>query len=400
MSDPIEQTSAPDDARRDPANPIVTVGQPRSGAVDTAATDVSVKRDWLTLLGKIASFAVALFLFVLAIQLMKDGAKALAPSLEDSPLFSNGISTLGAGWLGAYIVLSGSPIAAVALSLYVGGALTKLQTFTMLSGSRLGASFVVLLVGFLYAMRNRGRNRGESIGMGVLALSLTAIVYVPGMFVGYGILKSGVLDGIHLSASDDVLSLIDYIWGPALDLLTKLPGWTLLPLGLGMILISFRFLDRVLPQLDGERHGGKRLEWLKRPWPMFALGCLVATLTLSVSVALTVLVPLASRGYIKREESIPYIMGANITTLADTLVAAMVLGNAVAVHIVLAEAIAVSLVSLVFLAFLFGPMKRWIMALDEWVVSTNRRLWLFVAILFVLPAIFLTSGIWIGPIAH
>jgi hypothetical protein len=93
-------------------------------------------------------------------------------------------------------------------------------------------------------------------------------------------------------------------------------------------------------------------------------------------------------------------MGANITTLADTLVAAMVLGNAVAVHIVLAEAIGVSLVSLVFLAFLFGPMKRSIMALDEWVVSTNRRLWLFVAILFILPAIFLTSGIWIGPIAH
>ena len=400
MSDPTEQTSATDDAPRDPAIPVVTVEQPPSDTVGAAASDAAAKRDWLALLGKIASFAVALFLFVLAIQLMKEGAKALAPSLEDSPLFSNGISTLGAGWLGAYIVLSGSPIAAVALSLFVGGALTQLQTFTMLSGSRLGASFVVLLVGFLYAMRNRGHNRGESIGMGVLALSLTAIVYVPGMLLGYGILKSGVLDGVHLSASDDVLSLIDYIWGPALDLLTKLPGWTLLPLGLAMILISFRFLDRVLPQLDGERHGGKRLEWLKRPWPMFALGCLVATLTLSVSVALTVLVPLASRGYIKREESIPYIMGANITTLADTLVAAMVLGNAVAVHIVLAEAIAVSLVSLVFLAFLFGPMKRWIMALDEWVVSTNRRLWLFVAILFVLPAIFLTSGIWIGPIAH
>ena len=91
----------------------------------------------LGLLIKIASFAVALFLFVLAIQLMKEGAKALAPALSDSPLFSNAISTLGAGWLGAYVVLSGSPIAAVALSLYVGGAATELQTFTMLSGSRL-----------------------------------------------------------------------------------------------------------------------------------------------------------------------------------------------------------------------------------------------------------------------
>jgi sodium-dependent phosphate cotransporter len=315
-------------------------------------------------------------------------------------LFSNAFSTLGAGWLGAYIVLSGSPVAAVALSLFVGGAATELQTFTMLSGSRLGASFVVLLVGFLYALRNRGRNRRESIGMGVLALSLTAIVYVPGMVLGYGILRSNVLDGIRVSASEDVLSIVDYIWGPALDLLTKLPAWTLLPLGLAIILVSFRFLDRVLPQLDGERHGSRRLEILKRPWPMFLLGCAVATITLSVSVALTVLVPLASRGYIRREESIPYIMGANITTLADTLVAAMVLGNAVAVHIVLAEAIAVSFISLVYLAFAYGAIRRWIMSLDEWVVASAPRLWLFVIVLFVLPAILLTSGIWIGPIAR
>ncbi|HEY7661208.1 MAG TPA: hypothetical protein VIC58_11485 [Actinomycetota bacterium] len=400
MAEPND-TDVADNARLEPA-----AGAGLDGDVDPIGdvTDVPAAkpahRTWLRILGKIGTFAIALFLFVLAIQLMKEGAKAIAPSLTDSPLFSNAISTLGAGWLGAYIVLSGSPIAAVALSLYVGGALTELQTFTMLSGSRLGASFVVLLVGFLYAMRNRGQHRAESIGMGVLALSLTAIVYVPGMLIGYWILKAGMLDGIQLSASQDVLSVIDIVWGPALDLLTNLPGWMLLPLGLGIILLSFRFLDRVLPELDAEHHGGKRADWLKRPWPMFALGCIVATLTLSVSVALTILVPLASRGYIRREESIPYIMGANITTLADTLVAAMVLGSSVAVHIVLAEAIGVSIVSLVYLAVLFGPMKRWIMALDEWVVSSNRRLWAFVAVLFVLPAIFLTSGIWLGPITN
>jgi solute carrier family 34 (sodium-dependent phosphate cotransporter) len=384
-------------------DPTPTAGTSVADAIaatdhDTAAAGSGPKVMRVAL--KLATFAVALFLFVLAIQLMKEGAKTLAPTLEGSPLFSNAVSTLGFGWLGAYIVLSGSPIAAVALSLYVGGATTELQTFSMLSGSRLGASFVVLLVGFLYALRNRGRNRGESIGMGVLALSLTAIVYVPGMLIGYGILKSGMLDGIHWSASGDVLSIVDVIWGPTVDLITRLPGWTLLPIGLGLILLAFRLLDNVLPQLDGERHGGDKGSWMKRPWPMFGLGCLVATLTLSVSVALTLLVPLASRGYITRRESIPYIMGANITTLADTLVAAMILGNPVAVQIVLAEAIAVSIVSLFYLALLFGPLTRGIMALDEWVVSTNRRLWFFVAILFVLPALFLTSGIWLGPIAH
>src|SRR3972149_9827287 len=125
------------------------------------ALPVAREREWVAILGKLASFAVALFLFVLAIQLMKEGAKALAPSLSDSPLFSNAFSTLGAGWLGAYIVLSGSPIAAVALSLYVGGAMNELQTFTMLSGSRPSGGVLLPLVGGLYAVRNRGHNRSE-----------------------------------------------------------------------------------------------------------------------------------------------------------------------------------------------------------------------------------------------
>ena len=56
-------------------------------------------------------------------------------------------------------------------------------------------------------------------------------------------------------------------------------------------------------------------------------------------------------------------MGANITTLADTLVAAMLLGSAVAVQIVLAEAIGVSIVTIFYLAVLYKPVSTGIMAL-------------------------------------
>jgi len=136
---------------------------------------------------------------------------------------------------------------------------------------------------------------------------------------------------------------------------------------------------------------------MKRPWPMFALGCVVATLVLSVSVALTVLVPLASRGYVKRDQSIPYIMGANITTLADTLVAAMLLRHAGAVQIVLAEAIGVSLISIIYLALFYGIIRRSVMGLDDWIVASSRRLWTFVVVLFTTPAILLTSGLWLRP---
>jgi hypothetical protein len=68
------------------------------------------------------------------------------------------------------------------------------------------------------------------------------------------------------------------------------------------------------------------------------------------------------------------------------------------VHIVLAEAIGVTIVSLIYLGFVYGTLRRSIIGLEEWVDSSSRRLWLFVGVLFVTPAIFLTSGVWLRPI--
>ena len=142
--------------------------------------------------------------------------------------FANGVSTLGAGWLGAYFVLSGSPVAATAISLFGAGTLTKLQAFTMLSGSRLGASFIVLLTGFLYATkqakvrcRRRSRatsaRRSDSIGIGIQAMTMTAIVYLPGMLIGYAIIRAGLLDGFDLHASGKLEASLGTLWGPIVD---------------------------------------------------------------------------------------------------------------------------------------------------------------------------------------
>ena len=355
------------------------------------------RRPWRAV-SKVLFFLAALFLFILAIQLMKEGAGAIGPRLAGSGVFDNAIQTLGLGWLGAYLVLSGSPIAIIALALDSHNALTELQTFTMISGSRLGASFIVLLVGFLYALR--ATNRRESLGMGVLALSVSGLVYIPAMLFGYAILKSGFLEGINWSASSDVQSVIDAGWGWAQNLIeSALPVPLLFPAGLAVILVSFKLLDRVLPSIDSEKHAGAKAHWLKRPWSMFFLGCLACLLTLSVSVAITVLVPLAARGYVDRKEAIPYIMGANVTTLADTLLAAMLLPDgAGSVHVVLSLAIAVSIVTVLLLAFAYRPVQRGIMAIDEWVVGTNVRLWLFVGVLFVVPIALMVAGGLIGPI--
>jgi hypothetical protein len=358
-------------------------------------------RDPWYVVRKLLLFVPAMYLFVLAVQIMKAGATAIGPEIQGQFPFANGISTLGFGWLGAYFVLSGSPVAATTVSLFGAGTLTKLQTFTMLSGSRLGASLVVLVTGLLYARRRDGAHRTDVLGVGIQAITLSAIVYLPGMLIGYGLLRIGLLDGVDWHASSGLDAVLDGAWGPIVEGIAEVaPGWALLPIGLGVILASFWLLDHVLPRVSTDRTATKRATWLRHKWTMFALGCLVATLTLSVSVALTILIPLASRGLIRRDEAMPYILGANVMTLADTLVVAMLQPTPVAAQIVLALAIGVTVVSAAILTIWYLPARRAVIWLDDQLVVSNRRIALFVGVLFVVPISFLLSGLWIGPIVQ
>ena len=92
--------------------------------------------------------------------------------------------------------------------------------------------------------------------------------------------------------------------------------------------LAFKALDRALPDL--ERGGRPRLpadHVVYRPWFMFGVGLATTALTLSVSVSISLLVPLAARGYVRRENVWPYILGANVTTLVDTLFAGALVGH-------------------------------------------------------------------------
>jgi Na+/phosphate symporter len=330
---------------------------------------------------------VGLALFVTALDLMRSGAEELIPTLDGSVLTDNALSTLGLGWLGACIVLSGSPVAASALALLDGGAIGRTEAFTMLTGSRLGAAFVVLVVGIVYALRRSGGSgRRAPVSIGILSLFVTAATYVPGAIFGYLLLESGALDGLDIGTSPSVTSATDTLFGWAANLAEDLvPGWVLFPIGLLVLLAGFAMFDRVLPAVSEQRFEASEDGWYGRKWPMFFAGCGVCLLTLSVSVALTVLVPLVAKGYLRRSNTLPYIAGANITTLADTLVAAVLLGNQDGVRVVVAVTVSVTVWTLLLLAFAFPLLRRLCLGAARRALHSRARLAAFGAGLFLVP---------------
>ncbi len=347
---------------------------------------------WLGRAWWLVKFVVAVFLFVGALQLMKTGAASLDILQSGGFLVKNAGATLGLGWVGALFVLSGSPVAATSLTLVAADSITEIQGFTMLTGSRLGAAFVVLVVAVMYAFRSGEGERFKPVSTAVMAWLTTALVYIPAAFIGYAVLKFPPFHALDLRFPNQFKDLLDVVYGGILARAETWPAILVFLGGLGVLLLSFKLIDAVMPELSEETLGEKRVAWLRRKWPMFALGSVVALVTMSVSVALTVLVPVVVKNYAKREDIIPYIMGANITTLGDTMLAAFALGSAAAVRIVLAEVIATAILSVVLLAFFYGPIRAGIWRLQFQIWRSKPRLAGFTAALFLVPVGLIVSS--------
>src|SRR5262245_38929525 len=120
------------------ARVAIPVGERRVGRL-TPSQKTVFRAAWAT---------AGLFFFVFALQLIKAGARSVVRVLEQLNV-EGPANSLGFGWLAAYAALSGSPVAAIGTTLLAGGVLDEREAFAVIGGSRLGASFIVLAVGYV-----------------------------------------------------------------------------------------------------------------------------------------------------------------------------------------------------------------------------------------------------------
>lgn len=325
--------------------------------------------------------------FIFALGLMKEGAHALTPLLRGSLAVSNAADSLGLGWLMAYVIQSGSPVAAAAVSLQSAGTLTPLQGFMMIAGSRVGAGLMILQIGLLYALR--GHERWTALTAGVLTLLLTGSILLVSVPLGLLVLQQGWLDSVEIPALQSLADGINLLLEPLIrPLAALLPGWALFVLGVGLVTLSFKLLDNALPQINLKETGmGQINRLIYRPGIMFLLGLAVTMVTMSVSISVGILVPLSARGYMRRENIIPYILGANISTLVDTLIAALLLGDPATVTVVLTHMVGATVVSLPIALLFYQPYERVISGALAWITAGKRNFAWFIAAIFVIPVI-------------
>lgn len=365
-----------------------------SGTDDIQRSEIIMPtREKKTTISRLASIAkriliavIGVLVFIYGIQLLKHSAGLLIVGLESffSYVSRSPYGILGFGWLAAYAVMSGSPIAAFGLGLFDLDIIDSTSTFFLIMGSRLGAAFIVIIIGLVAMMRGGGRE--ESLSMGVLSFLVTYLVYIPAIFVGYLMLVSNEFSFLSFDCPEWLTSGIESVFGPLIAAtISTLNGPLSFLLALGALYLGLAVFDKAFHREEKEELTSSQFRrLLSIPAFSFLIGAGITFVSTSVSLSLGMLVPLYLKGYIRRRQVVPYIMGANVTTFVDTLGVAIVLGDAAAINIVMINIVSVLLVSIVCL-LLYKYVFGFVFWLYNLIFESRFGLVVFILVLFAFP---------------
>jgi sodium-dependent phosphate cotransporter len=344
---------------------------------------VWIRRSWLLQVGAVV-LAVLLFLF--SIQLLGTATSGLAPTLGPvvDSVVRGGLPALGVGWLSSYVLLNGSVVAAVALSLFAAELVSAGQLFLLVIGSRLGAAGVVVLVGAIDYLQKQRYSLQEATSLGLLTFLVTHSIYLPAALLGTVVIERSAVDLAGLGRAVEVEVGWVELFAPLAAAITERVGAVAgLAVAFVGLLSSMRLFDRALSAADTERLRAGLSRWTQRRAVSFGLGLVVTGVSTSVAFSLGVVVPLYNRNYVTRREAVPYVMGASIGTLTDTLLVALALNSGVGVVIVLLV-FAAALVPTTVALLAYGRYLALLEAVQDRLLADRR---LFIAALVVLVVV-------------
>lgn len=330
-------------------------------------------------------------LFLFAIQLLGSATNGVAPLFRGvfRTVVVGDSAALGVSWLGAYVVANGSVVAALGLSLFNADVITVAQLFLMITGSRLGSAAVVVFIGALDYFQKERYTMQESVSMGILSFLVTHSIYIPVTILGYLFLPPVQNWLGSLSRRWTINLWVIQFFQPLTETITAAIGPILsFVAALGLLFGSLTLFDYFLEMIDTAVFRERLFTHFRHPWLSFAIGFVVTGLTTSVAFSLGVVVPLYNRGYVQRDALVPYILGANLGTLFDTLVVAAVLESTVGIAVVLEVVVIGTFVTGIALVA-HDTYCSFIETLDDTVRHDRRTLVAFAIFLVVFPMMLL-----------
>ncbi|MGK0209011.1 MAG: sodium-dependent phosphate cotransporter [Patescibacteria group bacterium] len=342
---------------------------------------------------------VFLYIFVLSLELIKK-ASSLIP-IDISTLIFESIAPVKAislGWFVTTIAQSSGAVSSVVVA-FVGEGLITLPTGVyIMIGASLGTTITALIISLVtVSVKRKDFRHGFEIALAysiysaLLVFIVAFLEYFFALFSRVSLYLATLFEGgISLLFLPDFVTLLT---DPVLHIIFVNSNVYLLFLlafiGLG---VSLKFMSTSLIDVFGGREKARIFmnKHFDNKYKAYFLGVLLTAMVFSSSITISLLVPLAVARLISLRKAIPFILGADLGTVVDTILAALIVGEVSAV----AAAIAYGLFAVVG-ALIFLPNVEFLNKVTKYiskrfiVISRDKAFYILIAFILIPLAILL-----------
>lgn len=336
---------------------------------------------------------LAIYFFISSIVLIKDSAKMMGEALAETIilLIRDTTSATFAGWISTALLQSSGAFDSIIVSLTSTGAIPLNLAVASIIGAEVGTTITPLLVSIIERMKGeKGSEACFNVTMThVLYNIITLAIFFPielffGLFTSIALLGSDIFVNLPgLGVVPDILKVLT----PWIGLLLGfIPPWSGVVLGVVMLVMALNAFEKYMTSIFSMPRSWNLIRsTFMKPRRAFLAGFLFTVLVPSTSVMVSLLVPLATSGAIRPEYYIlPYILGANIGTVFDVMLAALATGDPVSLGVWLVHLVINLVGALIFLPVL-RPFASFTRRVARFVSSSPRAALIVAALFHLIP---------------
>ena len=336
---------------------------------------------------------IAVYFFISGIIVVKSSAVIMGESLAEKIVLVIRDTTSGvfAGWIATALIQSSGAFDSIVVAFTSSGVMPLNLAVATIIGAEMGTSVTPFLVSVLSRLRKGARLTASfNVTMSHVLYNLfTLLIFYPvELFFGTfsNIARRGSSIFVRASWLNAVPDILDVITPWVHPLLEHIPAWTGLLLGVGMLVAALLGIERYMTEIFSMPTSWNLIRaTFRKPMRVFLAGFVFTVLVPSTSVMVSLLVPLAGSGVILADYYIlPYILGANIGTVFDVMIAAIATGDPVSLGVWLVH-LSINVIGALIFFPLLDPFSRLVRWTAEKIAESPRLTLIITVAIHVVP---------------
>ncbi len=337
---------------------------------------------------------VAIYFFVSAIVLIKSSAKIMGFALAEKIilLIRDTTSAVFAGWISTALIHSSGAFDSIVVAFVSSDVMPLSLAVAAIIGAEIGTTVTPFLISVWERIKGQGESEAAfNVTLSHVLYNLTTLMLFYPLELFFGVFtKIAEFGGkifvraTWLNAAPDILDVLTPWVDPLLD---AVPPWVGVILGALVLIFALAAVEKYMTAIFSMPRSWNLIRsTFMRPKRAFIAGFLFTVLVPSTTVMVSLLVPLAASGVIRADYYIlPYILGANIGTVFDVMIAALATGDPISLGVWLVH-LSINVVGALLFMPILNPFTKIVKNISRFVSSSPRTTLIITVLFHVIPA--------------